>query len=182
MILQIGVKGFVFAKLGQIVQQKLGKSVGIVPGSDMKTALLLAKKKKLQAALIDQPIQITLKRFSKGLSWRERGRFIADIFKGIFFRKQQMKQMGLDGLDLEKVPTDTVIEKMMGHLKKRYPNIYRTLVHERNQYMVRQLVKLMREHPDQKILCVVGAGHKEGMEKLLLKVAFLLPGVNERCL
>ena len=32
------------------------------------------------------------------------------------------------------------------------------------------LVKLMRENQEKKILAVVGAGHKEGMEKLLLKV------------
>tara|TARA_Y100000310_G_C20548786_1_gene746969 strand:+ start:168 stop:854 length:687 start_codon:yes stop_codon:yes gene_type:complete len=169
-ILQIGLKGYLFAKIGQIVQQKLGKTVGVSPGADMKTALLVAKEHKLKVALVDQPIQITLKNFSKELSWKERGRFVVDIFKGIFFRKKQMKLLGLDKFDLDKVPTGKVIEQMMKHLKDRYPNIYKTLVHDRNKYMVRQLVKLMRKFPDKKILCVVGAGHKEGMEELLLKV------------
>ena len=45
-----------------------------------------------------------------------------------------------------------------------------TLVEERNKYMVRQLVRLMKEYPGKKILAVVGAGHEKGMRELLLKV------------
>jgi pheromone shutdown protein TraB len=48
--------------------------------------------------------------------------------------------------------------------------VYKTLVSDRNKYMVKQLVKLMRAHPGKRILCVVGAGHKKGMEELLLRV------------
>jgi len=54
-IIQIGVRGYVFAKVGQFVQQKLGKFVGVSPGSEMKVALNLAKKNKIDVALIDQP-------------------------------------------------------------------------------------------------------------------------------
>ena len=166
----LGVKGFLFAKIGQYIQQKLGKSVGIIPGSDMKTALELAKEQKLQIALIDQPLQITLQNFSKQLTWREKGRFVADIIKGLLFPKKQMREMGLDTLDLRKVPEKELVLKMMKTLQKRYPNVYKTLVEDRNKYMVKRIVQLLRSHPEKKILVVVGAGHKEGMEELLLKV------------
>lgn len=169
-ISKIGLRGFLFAKIGQFVQQKLGRMVGVNPGSEMKTALELAKKKRLKVAFIDQPIQITLKKFSKNLTWREKFRFLADIFRGLFFRKREMQKLGLDKLDLKKVPTSKLISKMMGHLKKRYPNIYKTLVVDRNKYMVKQLVRILREDSKRKILVIVGAGHKEGMEKLLLRV------------
>ena len=36
--------------------------------------------------------------------------------------------------------------------------------------MAKQLIKLLKNNPDKKILAIVGAGHKKGMEKLLLKV------------
>ncbi len=169
-ILKIGIKGYLFVKIGQYVQQKLGKLVGIAPGSEMKTALKLARKEKIQIALIDQPIQITLKNFSKSLTWKEKFRFVIDFFKGIFFRKKQMKELGLENFDLNKVPETEIIEKMIGQLKKRYPNLYKTLITDRNKYMVKKLIKLFRENPNKKILCIVGAGHKKGMEKLLLKV------------
>jgi len=166
----LGIKGFLFAKIGQYVQQKLGKSVGIIPGSDMKTALELAKEQKLQIALIDQPLQITLQNFSKQLTWKEKGRFVIDMAKGLLFPKKQMREMGLDTLDLRKVPEKELVLKMMKTLRERYPNVYKTLVEDRNKYMVKKLVQLLRSHPEKKILVVVGAGHKEEMEELLLKV------------
>ncbi|MBT3836037.1 hypothetical protein HOD05_02090 [Candidatus Woesearchaeota archaeon] len=169
-ILQIGLKGYIFVKIGQIVQEKLGKMVGVAPGSDMKTAMNLARKEKLDLAFIDQPIRITLKNFSKKLTWRERFRFLGEMIKGLLFPKKQMRDMGLNNFDLSKVPAEEVIEKLVGQMKKKYPSVYKTLISDRNKYMVRALVKLMRKHPDKKILAVVGAGHKKGMEALLLKV------------
>ena len=169
-ILQIGLKGYIFVKIGQIVQEKLGKMVGVAPGSDMKTAMNLARKEKLDLAFIDQPIRITLKNFSKKLTWRERFRFLGEMIKGLLFPKKQMRDMGLNNFDLSKVPAEEVIEKLVGQMKKKYPSMYKTLISDRNKYMVRALVKLMRKHPDKKILAVVGAGHKKGMEALLLKV------------
>ncbi len=167
---QIGLKGYLFAKIGQYLQQKLGKMVGVSPGSEMRTALLLARKHQKEVAFIDQPLPVTLKRFSKSLTWKEKRRFLIDIFRGLFFPRKQLRELGLVKFDLKTVPEREVIRKMIGRMKKDYPNVYKTLVEERNKYMVRQLVRLMRLHPGKKILAVVGAGHKEGMEELLLKV------------
>ncbi|MFH0701130.1 MAG: TraB/GumN family protein [Candidatus Woesearchaeota archaeon] len=172
-IAQIGVKGYLFAKIGQIVQQKLGQSIGVSPGTEMKTALELAKKEGVKIALIDQPIKVTLRNFSKELTWKEKFRFVGDLISGLLFPKRTLKKSGLENLDLNKVPEKKMIEIMIKQLKDRYPSIYKTLVGDRNRYMVRQIVKLLRENPQQKILVVVGAGHKEGMEELLLKVDVL---------
>jgi len=172
-IAQIGVKGYLFAKIGQIVQQKLGQSIGVSPGEEMKIAMLLAKKENLPIALIDQPIKITLRNFSRELTWKEKFRFIGDLFKGLLFPKKQLRQSGLEHLDLRKVPQGQLLEIMMKQLKGRYPSIYKTLVEDRNKYMVKQIVKLLRENKDKKILVVVGAGHKEGMEEMLLRVDVL---------
>lgn len=169
-IAKIGVKGYAFVKIGQYIQQKLGKIVGVAPGSEMKTALELAQKNKIKVAFIDQPIQITLKNFSKELTWKEKGRFLLDIIFGLFFPKKQLKKYALEKFDLRRVPDQEVIAKIINQMKKQYPSIYKTLITDRNKYMVKQLVKLLRAHPEKKILAVVGAGHKEGMEKLLLKV------------
>lgn len=81
-----------------------------------------------------------------------------------------MKKLGFTQFDLRKVPSKELIEKMMGHFQERYPSVYKALVEERNKYMIRQLVRLMKEYPEKKILAVVGAGHEKGMRELLLKV------------
>ena len=169
-ITKIGVKGYAFVKIGQYIQQKLGKMVGVAPGAEMKTALEIARRKNLQVAFIDQPIAVTLKNFSKELTWREKGRFAAELLKGLLFPKRQMQSYGLEEFDLRKVPEQQVIVKIISQMKKQYPSIYKTIIADRDKYMVRQLVKLLREHPEKKIMAVVGAGHKEGMEKLLLKI------------
>lgn len=165
-ILRIGVKGYVFAKIGQLIQQKLGKMVGLAPGSDMKTALELAQKNHLKVVLIDQPIKTTLKNFSRNLTWKEKGRFVADLFRGLLLPKKQLRQLGLEQFDLQKVPPAELIDKMMSSLKARYPSVYKSLVEDRNRYMVKKLVKLAREQPEAKILAIIGAGHKKGMEEL----------------
>ena len=164
-ITRIGVKGFLFALIGSYVQKKLGKMVGTAPGSDMLQAAKLAHSNGILLALIDQDIEITLKRFSKYLSWKERGRFLIDIFRGIFFKKSEMKRYGLDKLDLTRVPEEELIRKLIAPIKKRYPNVYKVIIDERNQYMTTQLRKLAQEHPEAVILAVVGAGHKEAIEK-----------------
>ncbi|MDP7610473.1 MAG: TraB/GumN family protein [Candidatus Woesearchaeota archaeon] len=160
-IRRIGVKGYLFSLIGGYVQKKLGKIVGVVPGSDMKKAIKLAKKNNLQIALIDQDIEVTLKKFSKSFTWREKWHIVADIFKGIFFRKNVVQ------FDLSKVPDEQVIKRMMKEVKVRYPNLYRVLVTERNKIMAVNLFKIMKEHPDKKILAVVGAGHAEDMMKII---------------
>ena len=169
-VLKIGIKGYLFAKVGQFVQQKLGKMVGVSPGSEMKEAMMLARKEKLEVAFIDQPIQITLKNFSKYLTWKEKFRFFWDMVKGLITPRKQMKEMGLDKFDLTKVPGKEVVKKLVHQMKKRYPNVYKALVSDRNRYMVRNIIKILRKNPDKKILVVIGAGHEEGMRELLLKV------------
>ena len=166
----IGLRGFLFAKIGQYVQEKLGKKVGVSPGAEMKTALLWAQKNKKEVALIDQPIQITLKKFSQNLRWREKFRFVGDFFMGLFAGKKQLKKWNISTVDLRKVPTQELIHEMMQQMKLRYPSIYKVLVEERNKYMVKQLVKLLREKQGKKIVAVIGAGHKKGMEELLKNV------------
>ena len=169
-ILQIGVKGYLFVKIGGYVQQKLGKMVGIAPGSDMKQAIILAKKNNLQVALIDQPINITLKKFSKNLTFKEKFRFLADILKGLILPKRFLKEHKLLKFDLTKVPPNELIEKLIDNLRQRYPSVYKTLIEDRNKYMVKRLIHLKRKYPDKSILAIIGAGHKKGMKELLLKI------------
>lgn len=170
-ITQVGLKGYLFAVIGGYVQRKLGSAVGVMPGSEMKLAVRLAQKNKLRVALIDRDIEKTLKRFSKALSWKEKFRFVADMFKSVFMRKKAMAEMGLTStnLDLSTVPSTELIKKMMKYLSKRYPNIYKVLVAERNRVMSNNLYKMMLNEPDSKILAVVGAGHEEEMMRMIKK-------------
>lgn len=170
-IKRIGIKGFLFNIIGAWIEKKLGKMVGVEPGSEMIAAINLAKKHKIKLALIDQDIEITLQRISKELTWKERLNFVIDILKGIFFRKSELKKLGIQKLDLTKVPPKTLIKKLTAIMKKRYPGLYLVLVEERNRVMANNLKKIMQDFPDKKILAVIGAGHEEEILKLIQEPA-----------
>ncbi|MBW3022957.1 TraB/GumN family protein [Candidatus Woesearchaeota archaeon] len=163
----IGIKGFIFALIGAYVEKKLGEKVNVKAGADMLSAIAMAKKLNLKVALIDQPLQVTLRRFSKGMTFKEKWNFFVDLVKGLVFGKKMIREMGLENFDLTKVPGKEVIKKLMLYAKKRYPNLYKVLVEERNAYMANQLKIIDKQNPGAKILAVVGAGHEEGMLKLI---------------
>ena len=78
-IKKIGIKGYLFNLLGSYLERKLGKLVGISPGSEMLKAIRIAKKLNIKIALIDQDIEITLKNLSKAITWKEKLKFLWDI-------------------------------------------------------------------------------------------------------
>jgi len=170
-IKHIGLKGFLFAYFGRFAQKKLGGMVGVSPGSEMKLAITLAREHKLQVALIDQDIDITLKKFSKALSWKEKFRFLGDLFRSVFRKKAAMKELGIESLDLSKVPSDRLVKNLIAQLKRRYPNIHKVLVHERNIVMSNNLISLMKKFPDKRIMIVIGAGHEDAIVSMVKRRA-----------
>jgi pheromone shutdown-related protein TraB len=169
-IKRIGLKGYLFAIIGSWISKRLGKLVGVEPGDEMKAAIRIGRKTGARIALIDQDIEITLARFSKFLTWKERWRIFADIFRGLFRGKAVMREYGLEGMDLSKVPSDEVVVKLISMMRTRYPSIYKVLVDERNHVMAAALATLSHNNPESDIVAVVGAGHIEGIRDLLSRV------------
>ncbi|MBC8444317.1 TraB family protein, partial [Candidatus Woesearchaeota archaeon] len=158
-IFRIGLKGFIFSLIGAWVEKKLGEMVGVKPGTEMLTAVKLAKKHKTQLALIDQDIEITLKRLSQEITWKEKFNFLADIVKAVIFRKKEID------FDLTKVPKEEIIKKLINKVKKRYPSIYKVLIKERNKIIAKNLFYLIQSN--KKTLAIIGAGHEKEVIELI---------------
>lgn len=159
-IRRVGIKGYLFSLIGAYAERKLGAKVGVSPGAEMLSAFKLAKKSGAKVALIDQDIEITLRRFSDSLSWLEKWHFVVDIVKAIIFRKSDIS------FDLSSVPDAALIHKLILQVRKRYPNLYRVLIVERNKVMARNLASIHMQFPESKIVAVVGAGHEDAIIKL----------------
>ena len=157
-IKKLGIKGFILNTLGAWAENKLGKTIGTKPGGEMKKAIDLAKKYKLKIALIDQNIQLTIKKLIKNITLKEKLRFFKDLLFGASISRKEFKK-----LDLKKVPKQAIIKKLINKVKKRYPNVYYILVEERNKVMAKNLNKLMLHYPDKDIFAIVGAGHEKGI-------------------
>ncbi|HLC60437.1 MAG TPA: TraB/GumN family protein [Candidatus Nanoarchaeia archaeon] len=160
-IRQIGIKGFVFSLIGAWAEKKLGKLVGVAPGSEMKQAVQIAKKNNIQIALVDQDIEITLRRLSKTLTWKEKWNFAADILKSIFTKGERID------FDLRTVPEKKIIRRLTSRLKERYPNVHKVLIEERNSVIAGNLRNLVNSNPDKKILAILGAGHVDDVLELV---------------
>ncbi len=160
-----GVSGFLFNLIGAWVEEKVGRMVRVKPGTEMKQAVISGAKVKAKIVLVDQDIRITIKKFMKTITWKERFRFVMDIVKGILGKSD----LNIKGLDLRKVPKQELIEKMIELVSKRYPSVYKCLIHDRNVVMSKRLVKLMVKHPESLIVAVVGAGHVKGMDEIIRK-------------
>ena len=154
-----GVRGFIIGVIGHLVQQKLGKIVGIEPGADMLTAIQLSAKHKLKVYFIDRDIRITLRKITQ-IPFKEKFRFFMDIILSPFSKKKVK-------IDISRVPSNKLIDKVMDLLKTRFPSLYNILVQERNQIMANRILTIAKKHPDSKMLVVVGAGHVDGINKIL---------------
>jgi len=163
-IKKYGFQGYLFAVIGGFIQKKLGNSVGMKPGSDMLAAVNLAKSKNRQLELIDQDIGVTLKKFSKKFTLKEKFRLIWDIIRSPF--SERMK------INLNDVPQEEIINKLLLQMKDRYPNLYFVLIEERNQIMAKNIYRLMSKYPDKRIVAVIGAGHEKEMLRLIKQEDF----------
>jgi len=151
LIKQVGIKGYIFARIGHYAEQNMGKYVGVSPGEEMITAYESAKEISAKISLIDQNIEVTLKRFSKAITWKEKFRFLKELIKAPF-TKNKIE------IDLSKVPEKEFIINMLKQVKEMYPNFYKVLITERNNYMSKKLFVLMKNFKS--IVAVVGAGHE----------------------
>ncbi len=156
-VMHLGLKGFILNQIGAYIEKKLGKLVGVSPGSEMKEAIKLAKEYNLRIELIDQRIDITLKKLSKSITFKEKFRFVIDLISGTLYEKKRIK------IDLTKVPEESFILEILEKIKVRYPSFYNVLIAERNKIMAKNLNKLINDNKQSNIFAIVGAGHLSGL-------------------
>lgn len=178
-IRSLGLSGFLFVLVGGFIQKRLGKSVQIAPGADMLAAIKKAKQLSSKVALIDLPLQQTVRRISTDISLREKLRFVKEIVSSLFFPKRKMKEFGFSGkVDLKRVPSDELITKILGYFKRVFPQTFTVLVDDRNKHMAAQIKQLAERAPNiesttaeltHDVVVVVGAGHLPGIEEELFR-------------
>lgn len=136
--------------LGKI-QQEIGKKLNVFPGSEMKEAILLAEKRNLKIFLIDRNIKITMNH-------------LMDIPL-----KEKIKMLSFDknfNINIDEILEEKNLKLILNELKK-FPNLYNSLIDERDIYMALNLYSIQKKFPSSNILAIVGAGHKEGITKYL---------------
>ena len=154
--LRFGITHYVLA----VIQQYLGKKTGVLPGSEMMVAANTAIKVGARVALIDKRIDRIMQEISE-ISFAEKFGLFSKLLVSIIFSPFSRKQK----MDFSKVPPETIIEEAMELMERDMTSFYKILVEERNKYMAGCIKELAKKY--EKIVVVVGAGHKKGLKKLL---------------
>jgi pheromone shutdown-related protein TraB len=143
------------------VQTRLGERFDIEPGADMRAAVETAESLGLGVALVDREIQTTMQRFWARMTLLEKLKLVGGLFLGIF---------GIGGsdeepIDMEELTDADVVTAMMAEFRRFSPGGAEALIDERDAYIAHKLLALRDEGHD--VLAVVGAGHREGIERYL---------------
>jgi len=147
------------------VQKKIGADTGVKPGAEMMAAIDMAEKTGSKVALIDRDIQITLGRFWSKMSFFEKLKLFGSLIGASF-------GIGTEEIDMETVTNEDVVTQLVAELRKLAPSAASVLIDERDAFMAKNLLDLSNQG---KVVAVVGAGHREGIQKYLDKPESIPP-------
>lgn len=139
-------------------QRKIGEEYGVKPGEEMIAAIRKAKEVGADVLLIDRDIGITFKRFWNSLSILEKLKLLYYLIKSLFLGEDE-------GLEVDEMLKEDVLEALVKEFRKISPSAAKILIDERDAYMAFNILSAIERYD--KIVAVVGAGHKKGIEKYL---------------
>ncbi len=156
-----------FQMLLSYIQRKIGEEYGVRPGTEMLAAIEKAKEIGADILLIDRDITITFKRFWNSLSVFEKIKIFFHMLKGLF---------GDEEVDVDEMLKEDILERLVKEFRDIAPSAAKVLIDERDAYMAARLIEASQRY--ERIVAVVGAGHKKGIERYL-KNPELIPDIRE---
>ena len=137
-------------------QRKLGLDEGQQPGAELLAAVETAKEYELQVELVDRDIQTTLRRAWNKMRFREK--------MGLMWALLSEDDSD-EELELEDMLTDKdLLTSLMEELREVSPGAGEVLIDERDEFIARKISAI---RGNGKVLAVLGAGHLDGVSKLL---------------
>ena len=138
-------------------QKRMGADVGVKPGEEMKAAADKCEELGIKTAMVDRPIQTTLRRAWAKNSFWGKCKLLGVLMSSLF------EDEDISSEDIEKLKNTNEMDQMMGELANYLPGVKTVLIDERDQYLASSIWKT----EGKKVIAVLGAGHLPGVEKHL---------------
>ncbi|MCE7031401.1 TraB/GumN family protein [Lysobacter sp. GX 14042] len=141
-------------------QRRLAEQLGIEPGAELKRAVLEARARELPVHLIDRDVGLTFRRASASLGWWGRAKLGGGLLTSLFVNEE------VSGEQIEKLKQGDMLEASFEEFASDSPEIYETVIAERDRYMAARLRQLRQDtnlDGEVRVLAVVGAGHLRGL-------------------
>jgi len=148
------------------LQRRIGMDTGVSPGAEMLAAINEAEAQGIPVALIDRDIRITLMRFWRMMTLWEKLKIIYALVVSV---------IGIHGeeIDVDLFTDQDVVSAALMEFRKFSPHGAAALIDERDAYIAHQLIALKARH--ERVLAVAGAGHVQGISRLLAEPQALPP-------
>ena len=137
-------------------QRKLGLDEGQQPGAELLAAVETAKEYELQVELVDRDIQTTLRRAWNKMRFREK----MGLMWALLAEDDSDEELELEDMLADK----DLLTSLMEELREVSPGAGEVLIDERDEFIARK-ISAIRDNG--KVLAVLGAGHLDGVSKLL---------------
>lgn len=138
-------------------QKRMGLSTGVRPGAELYGAVLSARSAGIPIVLADRDIKVTLRRTWSCTPWYRKFSLIASLFASLFDKTEISEE------ELKRIRERDSLSAMMEEFGKTFPEVKSVLIDERDQYLASRI----RHASGKKVLAIVGAGHVQGIRKIL---------------
>ena len=138
-------------------QDSMAKEYGVEAGDEMITAINYARTHQLPVGFIDMNAQYMFAKMLKKMSFSEKIKIMLTGFSAFFISKKHVEK------ELSKFENN--FDDYISQVGDKFPTIKRVLIDERNNHMVKQIIKANEEY--EKVIVVIGDGHVPGMSDLL---------------
>ena len=142
-------------------QKRMGDDVGTKPGAEMKSALDAAASSGIPAVMVDRPIQATFARAWGKNSFCGKAKLLSALLSGVFSNEEITPE------EVESLKDKSVMDSMMEEFAEYLPAVKEVLIDERDRYLASKIW----EAGGKKAIAVLGAGHLNGTESYIKKIA-----------
>jgi pheromone shutdown-related protein TraB len=138
-------------------QRKIGDKLGVLPGTELLEATRAAEEAGIPFSLCDRNVRITMLRAWRSMSLFQRSKMFGALLAGVVGGAELSED------ELRELRKKDVLSEVMQQLATAMPGLKRVLIDERDLYLAEKI----RSTAGQRIVAVVGAGHVEGITRLL---------------
>jgi len=142
-------------------QKRMGQDSGVRPGDEMLAAINKAKELGIPQTMVDRPIAVTMRRAWAENSFWGKCKLLSAMIASAFSTEK------VDSEEIENLKKKSEMDSMMKELSDYMPDVKRVLIDERDRYLACHIWQCAGN----KVLAVLGAGHLNGVQAHLEKIA-----------
>jgi pheromone shutdown-related protein TraB len=128
-----------------------------MPGTELLTAARVAEQHQIRMVLCDRDVRVTLRRAWHATSLWKKCTLLATLFTSLFDTTE------LDEQKLAELRRQDVLSELINEIGQVMPEAKKALIDERDIYMAEKI----KAAPGKRLVAVVGAGHLEGIRRVI---------------